>query len=970
MLPEPSVACPDGHIICTLEQGAAQGMRCRMCGETLERIDLPWDTGNHRQITQPSIDWSPKLDYKVAELQLPAHNDVDEAAIRQFISTLPLPLSLEIFGAGDRRVMLVRGPEDNLRFMAGKIQTLWPSGVLRILEDDPVNPTIFSSNGSERYEFAFQLGEEKYLPINTWDTFLRGDPMHTLLSTTLGLLPDEKVWIQTLLIRKGRPPWLASVQKRLKLETQRGFVVHEGANIATQTPTFAYLPMPEQISWANGLVYLLLVLFGLIAVTLLVRGHWIFGGAVGLITVLAAGTLFRLFGNGEDPWRGADLELVKKKAVMQVAFYQTAIRASVWASSREKAVVLVQRITSAMSQYSRVGGNNLSPGPDHFRAMGPWPIQRWNQEDEWMWLGPDEVAGLWHPPIVNEQVSPGLVPVRGVEIRSPDPEDVEGFYKIGSYFTSDGTSKPVMISSQALQHNIFCIGKPGTGKSTLMQHLCLAGMQDEERPAIIIIDPHGDLVNHMLGVIEPEDAERIRIFDVGDRDFTLPFNPLDAKRKDWTAIQVASAIVDIGQSLWADYWGPRMQIPLKRGVQLLAEANELRPRNACLGLSQLAALLNAQSDVRKQFIANELDGSAAQTMLARYFLDDYDSLSKNFREQIIQPVLSKAYRFEEDPMLPLFSAPQSKLDIGEIIRDRNVLVINTGMNMYGAEISNFIGSLMINFILMELVRQGEKAPGNRVPVMIVIDEFQTYTGVTWAHLIQQMRKYGGRIILGTQSMASLRKQDRDIPEIILSGVYSLFAFNMNGDDAEYISRLELSKQWGGPTPDTLISLEPYKAYVRLEREDGRMSRPFYFESDPPPIRDELLVNRVQGLRAEYSFPFEVAKQKATEMLTYFDRYGISIGTVGVGKGAVETKGLMGASSTEAANVLLPTEKNSQQDTDLLKVTGMPWDVGVEAQGAQPSETILGKEILDAEWENFLKLGLPEDDDLKGRSSDG
>jgi len=86
------------------------------------------------------------------ELQLPAHNEVDEEAVRQFISTIPLPLSLEILGVGVRRVMLVRGPEDRLRFMAGKIQTLWSSAVLRILDDDPVNPSIVSCNGSLCYE--------------------------------------------------------------------------------------------------------------------------------------------------------------------------------------------------------------------------------------------------------------------------------------------------------------------------------------------------------------------------------------------------------------------------------------------------------------------------------------------------------------------------------------------------------------------------------------------------------------------------------------------------------------------------------------------------------------------------------------------------------------------------------------------------------------------------------------------------
>jgi hypothetical protein len=225
-----------------------------------------------------------------------------------------------------------------------------------------------------------------------------------------------------------------------------------------------------------------------------------------------------------------------------------------------------------------------------------------------------------------------------------------------------------------------------------------------------------------------------------------------------------------------------------------------------------------------------------------------------------------------------------------------------------------------------------------------------------------MRKYGGRIILGTQSMASLRKQDRDIPEIILSGVYSMFAFNMNGDDAEYISRLELSKEWGGPSADTLISLESFKAYVRLEREDGRMSRPFYFESGPPPELDELLADRVKALRAEYSFPYEVAQQKANEMLTYFDRYGVTLGSAGVGTGSVQTQGALGAASTQAARVLLPAAKGSDVEEDLLEQTGMPWDVGVKEGGeAQPHETILGKEILEAEWENFLTMGLPDDD---------
>ena len=955
MLPEPSVACPRGHLTCTLEQGATQGMRCRVCGATLERADEQWLTPDRKNSLEPALAWTPCLEHKVAELHLPAHSEVDEEAVGQFIATLPLPISLELFGADDRRVMLVRGQESSLRFIAGKIQTHWPSAMLRILDEDPVNPDLSASNGSTRFEFAFRLAKKEYLPIRTWLSFLRGDPVHGLLATLLGLQPNEKLWLQVLLVRRGVPAWLADVQRRLKMEEQRGFMVSEGGKIATQTPTFAHIPVPEAMSWGKGLIYVLVLLFGFIGMMMATQGKWLAFGGLALAGLVGASLWLRFAGSDDDPWRGADLKLVREKVVNQHSFYQVAIRASMWASNPEQALKLEHRLESALAQYAQAGGNSFAAGYDSLKGMGPWPIQMHAEKEHWMWLGPDEVAGLWHPPIVNEQVSPGHLPVRGVEIRSPDPEDVQGFYQIGRYFTSDGGSKPAHIAAKAMRHNIFCIGKPGAGKSTLMQHLCLAGMEDEERPAIIVVDPHGDLVNQMMGTIDPGAAERIRILDVGDMEYTMSFNPLDVQREGWTVVQVANSIVDIGRSLWSDYWGPRMQNPLKRGVQLLAAANEMRPQDACLGLSQLAAVLNADPDVRRQFMANELEGSRDQTMLARYFLDDYDALSKNFREQVIQPVLSKAYRFEEDPMLALFSCPQSKLDVGQVIRDRNVLVINTGMNKYGAEISDFVGSLMINVVLMELVRQGEKVPGHRVPVMVVIDEFQTYTGVAWADLIQQMRKYGGRMVLGTQSLASLRKQDRNIPEIVLSGVYSLFAFNMNGEDAEYISRLELSGEKGGPTADTLISLEPYKAYVRLEREDGRMSRPFYFESAPPPEVDELLAGRVKDMRAEYSFPYEVAHQKAMEMLTYFDRYGVTVGTSGAGPASAIAQAPAGATSTLAAGVLLPAAKRGSADEDLLQQAGMPWDVGVEKKEAtdaekDPQTAMLGNETVD--WDRF------------------
>ncbi|MEJ2562068.1 MAG: type IV secretion system DNA-binding domain-containing protein [Anaerolineales bacterium] len=952
MLSEPALVCRDCGLSHTLAQGAGRGMRCGRCGGELVAVDVSWISAeaDTDQIPIPS-DFSSNPPC-AAELLLPAHNEVDEEAVGQFLSSLPLPLALEMYAAGDRRVMLVRGRRRDLRYLAGKIQTLWPSAVLRPLESDPVEERSETLASAVRCDFAFQLKEACYLPIRTWKTFLQGDPVHSLLAAMLGLEPHERIWLQVFLARKGEPAWLPTIQRRLKLEFQRGYGVDEGGTLASRTPAFGQSPLPQNVAWANGTAHLLVILFAFVMALLAVQGKWFSFSLFSISGISLGGLLWRFLGRPDDPWHGADLSLVRQKVVYQDTFYQAVVRASVWAKSPGEARLLAGRLGDAVAQYAVAGGNRFAIAPDPFAGQGAWPEASGVPDGVWTWLGPDEIAGLWHPPIVNERLSPGLVPVRGVEMRSPDPEDVRGFYKIGSYFTADGAKKAVHISATALKHNIFCIGKPDAGKSTLMLHLSRAAMADRDRPALILIDPHGDLVDEFLGTLDPADADRIRIFDITDKDYAYTLNPLDVHRAGWGVIEVTNSIVDIGQALWTRYWGPRMQIPLKRGVQLLTAANELRPKDACLGLSQLAAVLNADAGVRRRFIARDLDGSPHRQTLAKYFLHDYEELTRNFREQVIQPVLSKAHRFEEEPMLPIFSCPESKLNVGEIVRDRNVLVINTGKNKYGSEVSDFVGSLMINIVLMELIRQGEKNFRSRVPVLIVIDEFQTFTGVSWEDLIQQMRKYGGRMILGTQSMASLRKQDPEIPEIILSGVYSLFAFTMNGDDAAYISKNELSGEKGGPSADTLISLEPHKAYVRLERLAGGLGRPFYFESEPPPEFDRHLADRIYKLRANYSLLYEAALRNSLDMHSIFSGDGRTISRIGTH--TPRSHRLLHPARSRVSSTMSP-EKESCVIRDGLRDVELPRHFCADREEIPRKSGLLcvSGEIAAEEWRDFL-----------------
>ena len=199
---------------------------------------------------------------------------------------------------------------------------------------------------------------------------------------------------------------------------------------------------------------------------------------------------------------------------------------------------------------------------------------------------------------------------------------------------------------------------------------------------------------------------------------------------------------------------------------------------------------------------------------------------------------------------------------------------NTRMSELGSDLSDFIGSFIISVILKEISRQGENEYGKRNPVLLIIDEFQTYTGVPWQELLAQLRKWGGRTVLGTQSFASMASEDsNELRGIIMSGVYSLFSFTVNGEDADYLAENELSDSFGGPTRDTLISLDPFTCYARIMRKDGKLTRPFFFHTAAPVISNPDIRQEVLDERDKYARKRSEAVAEAAEYLNRIEQYG-------------------------------------------------------------------------------------------------
>jgi type IV secretory pathway VirB4 component len=73
--------------------------------------------------------------------------------------------------------------------------------------------------------------------------------------------------------------------------------------------------------------------------------------------------------------------------------------------------------------------------------------------------------------------------------------------------------------------HMWVLGKTGTGKSTLLTNLISADMQAGR--GLMVIDPHGDLVEALLDLVPHHRVLETIYFNLADTAYPLALNPLD-----------------------------------------------------------------------------------------------------------------------------------------------------------------------------------------------------------------------------------------------------------------------------------------------------------------------------------------------------------------------------------------------------------------------------------------------------------
>ncbi len=786
----------------------------------------------------------------------PTENEKDAATMEQMLSTLgqlPSPVAFEIAADDKERKLILRGEPEALRRVKRQLYAAYERSEIEDLppQDDPARTG--ATGGAVWLSVRLHPARAEFLPLKIWREFKEQEPLCALLGAFSGLAVGEAALSQVIVRDPAPNQWADPHLQQLAALQRKGY----GAELPAPARNFAGL-------LGATVCFILLAAVGLWAFLdywprMLFAAPVCFGlGYLGL----------RLLGLSRNPWVTSLDEPAKEKLSESALLVEVRLFAA--AATRGRAQEILDQLLAAYRLFNTVSGNHFEATPlsDSVRPANfaaPLPARRAKPPTI---LSVKETAGLWHLPVLTALE---LVKRQAYERVLPRPDDVADPVGAPIGVSRKGDRAiPVALNRSALDANTFIVGMTQMGKSNLMGQIAVHLAGDRDR-ALIVVDPHGDLVRCLTGLMPSGRRADILYLDFTDTERSAGLNLLDVS--DGTDPHtIAESFIDIGRALWADYWGPRMVVPLINSLKALAYANTGRPPERQFTILALSTLLTCDPEWREAFLNREVPETVAPTV-HRYFKGQFNDSSNSFREQVLSPVLSKANAFERSPIiLRLIGQPRSTVRLFEAIQSRKIILVNTASGTLGSDLAGFLGSLFVNMMRLVIARQEQLPVGQRIRVSLIADEFQTMQGVNWGALLGELQKFGGSFILGTQALGNLLEDqtNRALVESIFAGARTTIALGTNGADAYYLTKHQLGAEQLRPA--SLMDLPRGVAYVKTLDPGGRPIPAYSVNINALPPADPEAERQVLARRSAYTVPAAEADRLYRLSLAMLDEY--------------------------------------------------------------------------------------------------
>ncbi|HXT13501.1 MAG TPA: type IV secretion system DNA-binding domain-containing protein [Candidatus Angelobacter sp.] len=475
--------------------------------------------------------------------------------------------------------------------------------------------------------------------------------------------------------------------------------------------------------------------------------------------------------------------------------FAAVVRILVCAGAFDRSLQLAQDLAGSLSVFDHPNGNELIPlkNEGYHLAEHIEDVLARQTRRTGMILNSDELMGFVHIP-TSAVRSPSFVRQAGKTKPAPSIVRQSTGILLGENEHAGETGTVRLTAEQRTRH-AHVIGASGTGKSTLLFNLIRQDIENGE--GVAILDPHGDLIDRICGIIPPERVDDVVLVDPSDPEYSVGFNILSA-HSELEKNLLASDLVAVFERL-SSSWGDQMNSVLQNAILAFLEND--RPGT----IADLRRFL-----IEKPFL-NDFLKMVRDPEVVYYWQKSFPHLSGT---KSIGSILTRLDTFlAKKPIRLMVSQPENKLDFANIMDSGKIFLAKLPEGLLGKENSHLLGTVLISkFQQIAMSRQAQQVSSRR-DFWLYIDEFANFITPSMAEILSGARKYRLGLTLAHHELHQLDR-NKEVASAVMSHPYTRVVFRVGDDDAK-----KLAEGFSYFEAKDLRNLPAGQAVCRVERSD-------------------------------------------------------------------------------------------------------------------------------------------------------
>lgn len=384
-----------------------------------------------------------------------------------------------------------------------------------------------------------------------------------------------------------------------------------------------------------------------------------------------------------------------------------------------------------------------------------------------------ELATVFHLPDQNSIPTSQVQRQMAKQVDGPTQIMDEGF--LLGYNEFRGIKKEIRLSTNDRRRHTYMIGQTGTGKSNLLENLAFQDMMDGK--GFAFIDPHGDSVEKLLGMVPKERVEDVIYFNPSDMESPIGLNLFEFENQDQRDFLIQETLAMLY----------RLYDPGHTGI--IGPRYEHWFRNAALTIMSDP---NGSTfiDVPQVFNDPSFTDEKMKYVTDRTVLDFWNKemaqTSDANKSEILGWFVSKFGAFLSNEMMRnVIGQTKSGFNLRDIMDNKKILLVNLSKGRTGELNSQLLGMIFVMKFQAAAMGRADVPEDEREDFALYVDEFQNFATDSFESILSEARKYRLNLMLANQFMTQLTDKIR---EAIIGNIGTIISGRIGITDAEMLQK--------------------------------------------------------------------------------------------------------------------------------------------------------------------------------------